>query len=98
MYEEFFIKRIPLISSPEVFGLHTNAEIQYLEQSTREMWINLAELQPRSTSSDSISREDYLLNVCNTIQQKLPQKMNYGRVYKKLNAKNYIMPTEIVLL
>lgn len=24
--------------------------------------------------------------------------MNYGRVYKKLNAKNYIMPTEIVLL
>lgn len=31
------------------------------------MWINLAELQPRTQSADSISKEDYLLNTCNTI-------------------------------
>lgn len=61
VYEDFFISRIPLISSPEVFGLHSNAEIQYLESAAKDMWTNLAELQPRQQSSDSVSKEDYLI-------------------------------------
>lgn len=76
MYEEFFITKIPLISSPEVFGLHTNAEIQYLESATRSMWLNLAELQPRQTSSDSISKEDYILGVCQTLKERIPEQHN----------------------
>ena len=50
-----------MISSPMVFGLHSNAEISYLEAASREMWMNLSELQPRTASSASVSKEDFLI-------------------------------------
>ncbi|CAL6054637.1 Dynein_heavy chain [Hexamita inflata] len=98
VYEDFFIQKIPLISSPEVFGLHTNAEIQYLESSTRQMWMNLAELQPRVQSAESISKEDYLINLCQTLKERIPDQFNLMQANKKFNSKGGIMPTEIVLL
>lgn len=42
-----FIEHLPLVNTPEVFGLHPNAEIGYFTQATREMWSSLTELQPR---------------------------------------------------
>lgn len=43
-----FIEKLPLVNSPEVFGLHPNAEIGYYTQATKEMWMNLIELQPQT--------------------------------------------------
>lgn len=37
-----------LTNSPEVFGLHPNAEIGYYTQAAREMWNHLIELQPQT--------------------------------------------------
>jgi len=85
VYEDFFIRKIPLLSSPEVFGLHPNAEIQYLENSSREMWPNLAELQPRQQSSESVSREDYLLTLCQTLRDRIPEQFNLIQAQKKIN-------------
>ena len=87
VYEEFFIKKIPLISSPEVFGLHTNAEIQYLEMATKEMWSNLAELQPRVQSAESVSKEDYLIGLCNQLKEKIPEQTNMLVAQKKYKEK-----------
>lgn len=42
------IEELPLVNSPEVFGLHANAEIGYYTQSAKEMWANLVELQPQT--------------------------------------------------
>jgi hypothetical protein len=39
---------LPLANSPEVFGLHPNAEINYYSQATREIWNHLIELQPQT--------------------------------------------------
>lgn len=43
-----FIDQLPLVNTPDVFGLHPNAEIGYFTQAAKEMWINLIELQPQT--------------------------------------------------
>ena len=34
------IDKIPLFTNPSVFGLHSNAEIQYFSNSVKELWVN----------------------------------------------------------
>lgn len=43
-----FIDKLPLINSPNVFGLHPNAEIGYFSQAAKEMWKHLIQLQPQT--------------------------------------------------
>jgi len=43
-----FIEGLPHANTPEVFGLHPNAEIGYYTQAARDMWMNLIELQPQT--------------------------------------------------
>jgi dynein heavy chain len=42
-YEGFLthINEIPIIASPEVFGLHSNAEITYFSNAAKLLWSNL---------------------------------------------------------
>jgi dynein heavy chain len=42
------IEALPLANTPEVFGLHSNAEIGYYTQAARDMWSHLLELQPQT--------------------------------------------------
>lgn len=39
---------LPFANTPEVFGLHPNAEINYYSQTAREIWSHLIELQPQT--------------------------------------------------
>ena len=43
-----YIESLPLLNTPEVFGLHPNAEIGYYTQAAKEMWSYMIELQPQS--------------------------------------------------
>jgi hypothetical protein len=42
------IDKLPLTNSPEVFGLHPNAEIGYYSSAVKVMWTHLVELQPQT--------------------------------------------------
>lgn len=42
------IDELPLTNSPDVFGLHPNAEIGYYTQAVRDIWGHLIELQPQT--------------------------------------------------
>lgn len=42
------LESLPLANTPEVFGLHPNAEIGYYTQAARDMWSHLLELQPQT--------------------------------------------------
>lgn len=42
------IESLPLANTPEVMGLHSNAEIGYYTQAAKDMWTHLIDLQPQT--------------------------------------------------
>ena len=63
------IEALPLVNTPEVFGLHSNAEIGYFTRTTKDIWAQLIELQPQGGESGSgVSREDFISSVASDIQ------------------------------
>lgn len=42
------IDLLPLTNSPEVFGLHANAEIGYYTLAVKDIWSLLIEVQPKT--------------------------------------------------
>eukprot|EP00771_Trimastix_marina_P001232 gnl/Trimastix_PCT/2287.p1 GENE.gnl/Trimastix_PCT/2287~~gnl/Trimastix_PCT/2287.p1 ORF type:complete len:1636 (+),score=757.30 gnl/Trimastix_PCT/2287:1914-6821(+) len=95
-YVERIRTDIPRISPPEVFGLHSNAEISYSTDRVRALWKNLIELQPRAGSSvGPQSRDMYITQVATDIEQKLPEPFNVSSLRKEIGTPS---PTEVVLL
>ncbi|XP_069880965.1 dynein axonemal heavy chain 10 isoform X1 [Dipodomys merriami] len=91
------IEALPLANTPEVFGLHPNAEIGYYTQAARDMWSHLLELQPQTgESSSGISRDDYIAQVAKDIENKMPKVFDVDQVRKHLGLG--ISPTSVVLL
>ncbi len=50
-----YISQLPSIESPEVFGLHENANITYQQKETKELLDTIIAIQPRSASTGSSS-------------------------------------------
>uniref|UniRef100_A0A2K5DJP1 Dynein axonemal heavy chain 10 n=1 Tax=Aotus nancymaae TaxID=37293 RepID=A0A2K5DJP1_AOTNA len=91
------IEALPLANTPEVFGLHSNAEIGYYTQAARDTWAHLLELQPQTgESSSGISRDDYIGQVAKDIENKMPKVFDLDQVRKRLGTG--ISPTSVVLL
>lgn len=51
------IESLPLANTPEVMGLHSNAEIGYYTQAAKDMWTHLIDLQPQTGKIWSRSQE-----------------------------------------
>ncbi|XP_037943367.1 dynein heavy chain 10, axonemal-like [Teleopsis dalmanni] len=91
------IDELPLVNSPDVFGLHPNAEIGYYTQATRTIWFYLIQLQPQTgEASGGISRDDFIDNVAADILHKLPQAFEVWRIKKQLAMT--MTPTGVVLV
>ncbi|XP_011310250.1 dynein heavy chain 10, axonemal [Fopius arisanus] len=91
-----FIEDLPLVNSPEVFGLHPNAEIGYFTKATKDMWANLIELQPQTAvGSTGISRDEFIDNLAKDILAKNPG--DYDLIKVKRNFGLGVTPTAIVL-
>ena len=43
-----YIDTLPISNTPEVFGLHLNAEIGYYTQQAKDVWTQLIEMQPQT--------------------------------------------------
>ena len=64
-----YIEALPLANTPEVFELHSNAEIGYFTRAAKDMWSQLIELQPQSGETGAgISREEFIGNIASDIQ------------------------------
>ncbi|CAM9556184.1 unnamed protein product [Bubo scandiacus] len=91
------IESLPLANTPEVFGLHANAEIGYYTQAVRDIWSHLLELQPQTGETGvGISRDEYIANVAKDIENKIPQVFDLGQIRKGFGPD--ISPMTVVLL
>jgi len=90
------IEGLPLSNSPEVFGLHPNAEIIYLYNAAKETWRNLVSMQPRvAGGGGGVSREEHIANVASEIADGLPDEYDMLIVRKALGIPS---PCQVVLL
>jgi len=53
-----YIKGLPINDTPEIFGLHDNANITFAQNETFSLLNSITLLQPRASSGGSTSRED----------------------------------------
>ena len=90
------IESLPLVQTPEVFGLHANADIQYYTNATRDLWRALIELQPRSAGGGGgVSREEFIGGVARDVLAKIPEPFDLPVIKKDIGAPS---PTQVVLL
>ena len=89
------IEQLPLANTPEVFGLHPNAEIGYYTQAARDLWLTLVELQPQTgDSGGGMSRDDFIGQVAADIQKSLPGIFEMDKIKRRLVD---VTPTTVVL-
>ncbi|GKT24643.1 Dynein axonemal heavy chain 10, partial [Aduncisulcus paluster] len=75
---------MPQVSSPNVFGLHENADISFLADSARNMWAGLLAMQPREAEvAGKASREDIIVGIAKEMQQKMPDAFNMAIIKRK---------------
>lgn len=90
------IESLPLEQTPEVFGLHANANIQYYTNATKDLWHSLLELQPRTGSgAASVDREAQLAAMATGLVAKIPDPFDLQMIRKSIGAP---APTQVVLL
>lgn len=90
------IEDMPRNATPEVFGLHSNAEIQYLTNNAKAMWVSLIEMQTSASSSaGAVDRDTYIKSVADGIQGRLPEVFDEFNIRKMFDTPK---PTQVVLL
>ena len=90
------IESLPLSNTPNVFGLHANAEIGYYTNAAKDIWAHLVDLQPQTgIDSSGISREEFIGKIAKDIESKLPPQYDVPMIKKNINE---MTPTTIVLL
>lgn len=53
-----YIRGLPINDTPEIFGLHDNANITFAQNETFSLLNGILQLQPKSSSSSGRSREE----------------------------------------
>lgn len=56
-----YIKSLPINDTPEIFGLHDNANITFAQNETTAALNSLVRLQPKTSSGGGKSREEVSL-------------------------------------
>ena len=82
-----YIKSLPLQPSPEVFGLHENAEITTAQSETRTILETILSIQPRSSSGGGKTRDEIIQELSSGIEKRTPPVFDLEMV-----SKNY--PTD----
>lgn len=90
------VESLPLVQSPEIFGLHANADISHYTNATKAIWADLVDLQPRTGSvGTGISREEFIAQVARDIQTKIPEPFDLPLLKKEIGVPS---PVQVVLL
>ncbi|XP_076467072.1 dynein axonemal heavy chain 1-like isoform X2 [Babylonia areolata] len=78
-----YIKSLPINDTPEIFGLHENANITFAQNETLLMLEGLLQLQPKTATGGGKSREEVMEDTAKEILGQVPKAVNLGMVMEK---------------
>jgi dynein heavy chain len=84
-YESYltYINTLPITPDPEVFGMHSNADITKDQQETLLLFDNILLTQARSSSAGGKSSDEVLEEVASDILSKLPKNFDTEEALRK---------------
>eukprot|EP01028_Stygiella_incarcerata_P009150 TRINITY_DN426_c0_g1_i1.p1 TRINITY_DN426_c0_g1~~TRINITY_DN426_c0_g1_i1.p1 ORF type:complete len:4140 (-),score=1088.60 TRINITY_DN426_c0_g1_i1:191-12610(-) len=96
-----YIRTLSINPSPEVFGLHENADITCAQAETKNMMDTLVSLQPKQSSAGGKSREEVIEEVSLDIQSRMPPIFDTETVMAKYPTKyeesmNTVLVQEVI--
>ncbi|CAL8089314.1 unnamed protein product [Calicophoron daubneyi] len=98
-YHDYIDKNLPP-ESPHLYGLHPNAEIEFLTKAAERIFRVVLELQPRDTggeTGESASREETLMALLEDLLERLPDGFGMAELYSR-QAPEERSPYAVVVL
>ncbi|KAM6980842.1 dynein axonemal heavy chain 1 [Aplochiton taeniatus] len=96
-----YIRALPINDTPEIFGLHDNANISFAQNETFALLGAVVKLQPRAASSGGKAREEIVEEMVAGIVEKVPQPINVQEVMAKYpvlyeESMNTVLTQEVI--
>jgi dynein heavy chain, axonemal len=92
------IEHLPLNDNPEVFGMHTNADLVYRIQLTQEAFDAILETQPKTGGGGGgLTREEVVNNAAGEFLSKMPPDFRLDDVRERINKMGSGNPLNICL-
>ncbi|XP_041348477.1 dynein heavy chain 3, axonemal-like isoform X2 [Gigantopelta aegis] len=82
-----YIRTLPLIPHPEVFGLHENADISKDQHETQQMFEGILLTLPRQNSGSGVSSQELIEQLASDILSKIPADFNLEDVQARYPVK-----------
>ncbi|NWZ66399.1 DYH5 protein, partial [Acrocephalus arundinaceus] len=93
-----YIEQLPVIDTPEVFGLHPNADITYQTNLANETFTTIVSIQPKDSSTrGGETREAVVQRLAYEMLEKLPPDYNPHEVKAQLQKMGAFQPINIFL-
>ncbi|XP_063777851.1 dynein axonemal heavy chain 11 isoform X2 [Pseudophryne corroboree] len=93
-YHDYIDKMLPA-ENPVLYGLHSNAEIEFLTVTSDNLFKTILEMQPKDMligEGSGLSAEEKVKNVLDDILEKLPEEYNLQEIMQKTAERNpYIL-------
>ncbi|XP_053322781.1 dynein axonemal heavy chain 11 [Spea bombifrons] len=93
-YHDYIDEMLPA-ENPVLYGLHPNAEIEFLTVTSDNLFKTILEMQPKDTvlgEGSGMSVEEKVKNILDDILEKLPEEFNLSEIMQKTTERSpYIL-------
>jgi dynein heavy chain len=93
-----YINNLPMMDTPQVFGLHPNADITYQTNTTKTTLESILNIQPKDSGGGSgETRESVVMKQSQEMLSKLPADYDMHAVRARLQKMGHLTPLNIFL-